>query len=119
MGACRLIPKTDDSAFPYDEAMRLLILAQPAMTIKPKDFDELIEAGRKHGHWSPELIREHEEMAKRKRCFDFFLDRPPYLRGTLFENNIWFSLYSPEHEKACLRMIEALRQRLDVRIIHH
>jgi len=119
MAACRLIPKTDDAAFPYDEAMRVLIVEQPAMTFQPKDFAPLIAAGRDHAHWSPELIREHEEMAQRGRCFDFRLERAPHLQGTLFEDNIWFSFHSAEHEKSCLRFIERLREYLDVRILHH
>jgi len=119
VAACRLIPKTDAGPFPYDEAKRLLLFEQPAMTFEPKDFAPVIAAGREHCHWSAEVIRQHEEMAQRGRCFDFRLERPPHLQGTLFEDNIWFSFYSPQHQKSCLRFIEALREKLDVQILHH
>ena len=119
MTACRLIPKTDEAPFPYDEATRLLLFEDSSMTFRPKDFGPLIAAGRKHGHWSAETIQKHEQMAERGRCFDFRSERPPYLEGTLFEDNIWFSFHSSEHQKTCLAVIESLRQKLDVRILNH
>ena len=119
MAACRLIPKTDEATFPYDEAMRLLLFEDASMMFSPKDFVALIAAGREHGHWSVETIREHEQMAERGRCFEFRSERPPYLEGTLYEDNIWFSFHSFEHQKACLPVIESLRQKLNVRILNH
>lgn len=119
MAACRLIPKTDEAAFPYDEAMRLLLFEDSSMTFRPKDFGPLITSGHNQGHWSAETIREHEQMAERGQCFDFRSERPPYLEGTLYEDNVWFSFYSFDHQKACLPVIESLRQKLDVRILNH
>jgi hypothetical protein len=119
MAASRLIPKTEEAAFPYDQAMRLLFFEDSSMMFRPKDFGPLIAAGRQHGHWSVETIRDHEHMAEQGRCFEFRSERPPYLEGTLFEDNIWFSFHSLDHQKACLPVIESLRQKLDVRIFHH
>lgn len=119
MAAFRLIPKTDEAPFPYDEAMRLLLFEDSSMIFLPKDFGPLIAAGRDHGHWSAETIRQHEQMAERGRCFDFRSERPPYLEGTFFEDNIYFSFHSFDHQKACVPLIESLRQKLDVRILKH
>jgi hypothetical protein len=96
--------------------MRLLIVDQPAMSFEPTNFEALIAAGRKHGHWPEALVREHEEMAKRGKCFSFKLQSPPFLQGTLYEDNVWFSFYSADHQKACIPIIESLREKLDVRI---
>lgn len=119
MAACRLIPKTDEARFPYDEAMRLLLFEDSSMTFRPKDFGLLISAGRDHAHWSAETVRLHEQMAERGRCFDFRSECPPFLEGTFYEDNIFFSFHSFDHEKACFPAIEALRQKLDVRILRY
>jgi hypothetical protein len=119
MAACRLIPKTDEAAFPYDEAMRLLLFEDSSMMLRPKDFGPLIASGREHCHWSADTIREHEQMAERGRCFDFRSEHPPYLEGVLYEDNIYFSFHSFDHQKTCLPVIESLRQKLDVRILKY
>ena len=113
----RLIPKTDDAAFPYEEAMRLL-QANAGINFKPKDFAPMIAAGTRLG-WTVEMIRANEELARRGNCFEFASEKAPFLRGSLFEDNVFFSFSGAKHEHACVPEIERLAKLLDVRVLRH
>ena len=113
MPAVRLIPKTDDASFPYDAAKRLL--AQDA-DLTPKDFGPMIEAGRRM-RWTEAMIRANEELARRGKCFDFQMRVEPSLSGSLFEDNVFFSVTGDE--KAALAYIRRLAKELGVRVFKH
>src|SRR5437870_1892326 len=100
MSGIRLIPKTDESEFPYMEARQILLFELHDVFFKPTDFDALISAGKRVG-WTAEMIAEHQAMAERKKCFDFRMESVPYLSGTLYEDNIFFSFYDSQQEKQC------------------
>jgi hypothetical protein len=113
MPAVRLIPKTDDAAFPYDEAKQRL---EQDADLMPKDFGPMIEAGRRMG-WTQAMIRANEELALYGKCFDFQMRVAPNLTGTLFEDNIFFSITG--QERAALAYIRRLAKELGVRVFKH
>jgi hypothetical protein len=115
MPAIRLIPKTDESDFPYDAALEL-IRQLPHVDLRPKDFAPLLEAGRRM-RWTDKMIRSHEEMAARGKCYEFRWAGPPALLGTLFEDNVFFNVIGDE--QATLRFIQAWADKLDVRVFQH
>jgi hypothetical protein len=113
MPAVRLIPKTDDAPFPYDAAKRRL--AQDA-DLTPKDFAPMIETGRRM-RWTEAMIRANEELARRSKCFDFQMRAEPNLSGSLFEDNVFFSVTGDE--KAAMAYIKRLTKELGVRVFKH
>lgn len=116
MSAARLIPKTDESPFPYDDALRLLILDNSEMNFCKKDFGPLIEAGRRF-HWTEETLRINEEMAARGKCYDFDLAIPPFVRGTLYEDNVFITIgVYGEYEKDAADLVKQWAKQLDVRL---
>lgn len=115
--ALRLIPKTDDGPFPYEMARQLLLNLE-GLVFTPKDFGPMLAAGRRMG-WPDELIRANEDLARKGRCFDFAMTKAPFLRGSLFEDNVFFSFSSRGHRDGCMPEIERLASTLDVRIHHH
>ena len=113
MSAIRIVPRDDDSAFPYERALGELRTLGVALV--PKDFTAMLNAGRRMG-WSEAMIRANEELAERGKCYDFQQTGPPHLRGSLFENNIYFSFESGEHQEACLPLIHTLAETLGAQI---
>lgn len=117
MPAYRLIPKQDDAEFPYDSALSLILGLSDA-DVRPKDFGPLIAAGRRM-RWTEQMIRSHEDMAKRGKCFDFYwtAEDDTKISGTLFENNIFFSAI--DDELATLDVLKRWANQLDVRVFKH
>ncbi len=113
MPAVRLVPKGDRAAFPYDEAKQRL---EEDANLTPKDFGPMIDAGRRMG-WTEVMIRAHEELAQRGKCFDFQMRVAPHLRGSLFEDNVFFSI--TEEEATALAYITRLANKLGVRVFKH
>jgi len=113
--AARLIPKTDESEFPYEEVRRRLF-ENPSTRVRPFDFGPMIEAGKRMG-WTEEMIRTNEELSHRGRCFAFEMTQEPFLRGTLYEDNVFFSFSGAEHERASMHAIEGLAREFDVRVL--
>ena len=113
MPAVRLVPLTDNATFPYTEAR--LRLEQDA-ELTAKDFGAMIQAGRRMG-WTGDMIRANEELAARRNCYDFALTVEPHLRGSLFEDNIFFSVTGDE--RAALEYIERLARELGLRVYRH
>ena len=113
MPAIRIVPPTDDAPFPYQAAKELL--AQDA-DLTPADLQAMIAAGKRMG-WTEEMIMANEELAQRGHCFDFVLRIEPFLRGTLYENNIFFSITGDE--MAAQRYIKALAGKLGARVYKH
>ena len=115
MPALRLIPKTDDDPFPYDDALQLL-RDLPEAELVAKDFGPLIEAGKRMG-WTAKMIRSHEKLAAGGRCYDFAWTGPPAMRGTLFENNLFISVV--DDEEATWALAQAWARQLDVDVLAH
>ena len=113
MAAIRIAPTKDDASFPYQAAKEFL--AQDA-DLTPADLEAMIAAGKRMG-WTEDMIRANEELARRGLCFDFVLRIEPFLRGTLYENNILFSITGDE--KAAQRYIKALAKKLGGRVHKH
>lgn len=117
MSGTRLVPKTEAAAFPYHEAKRAL-LAMPAIEVGPVDFTRMIEVGKRIG-WSQELLDGHEALRAGGRCFTFRQNQPPWLRGTVYEDNVFFE-YDDERQEAQVRpVITELARALDVRVIEY
>ena len=80
-----------------------------------KDFTSMLAAGRRMG-WSEAMLRANEELAARGKCFDFSQGAPPGLKGSLFEDNIFFSFVSAQHLEASLPVIQRLADALNARV---
>lgn len=105
MPAIRIVPVDDDDDFPYEEALRLL---EQDADLEPADLTEMIEAGRRMG-WSQEMIVANEALAAGGKCFSFTLRKPPHLSGTLYEDNIFFSINGNERDaKTYIRSLAKL-----------
>jgi hypothetical protein len=76
----------------------------------------MIAAGRRM-RWPEEMIRANEELAKRGKCFDFQIRVESFLRGSLFEDNIFFHITG--EERAAMAYIERLAKALGVRVHRH
>ncbi len=111
----RLIPKTDDSAFPYEKAIEKILYAESEISFEPVDFDLLIEKGANIG-WTDDMLEEHRMMQKRGKCFNFRDNQRYGLWGTIWEDNILFYFESKEHQLKCLQKIQSLAQVLEVRV---
>jgi hypothetical protein len=98
---------------PIAEAKRRL---EQAADLTPKDFGPMIEAGRRM-RWTSAMIRANEELSARGNCYDYTLSTEPYLTGSLFEDNIYFSLAGDE--RMALKYIERLARELGVRVYRH
>ena len=114
MSGVRLIAK-DETDFPWAGALQELRSLEGAELV-PKDFTRMLEAGRRIG-WPRELIEANEQLAARGRCFDIAQSAPPELRGSLFEDNIFFSFLSDDHEKSCRPVIEQLATTLNLKVV--
>lgn len=112
MPAVRLVPIGDDE-FPYAEAKSRL---EQDVTLTPKDFGPMIAAGRRMG-WTAEMIRANEELARRGNCFDFVMGGEPSIRGSLYEDNVFFSITGDDN--AALSYIQRLAEELGVRVHRH
>ncbi len=113
MSATRLIPITDDAPFPY-EAVKRRLTADAVLT--PKDFAEMITIGKRIG-WTEEMIRENQRLADAGNCFSFTVQGLPRLRGTLFENNVFFA--NSDTEGPAFAYIEGLAAELNLRVFRH
>jgi hypothetical protein len=113
MPTVRLVPITDEADFPYEEAKRLL---ERDADLTPKDFGPLVAAGRRM-HWTEAMLRANEELAERGNCYDFRLRAEPLLAGSLFEDNVFFSITGDE--RAALAYIRGLARVLGVRVYRH
>jgi hypothetical protein len=116
MSGVRLIPKTDESEFPYQEAKQILLFSFQDLSFQSTDFAPMIVAGKRIG-WTEEMLIAHEALAERGNCFDFRLQISPYLNGTLYEDNIFFRFVDSEHERECMPLIPELATRLEVRVL--
>jgi hypothetical protein len=116
MSGVRLIPKTDESEFPYQKAKQILLFSLKDMSFQSTDFAPMIVAGERIG-WTEEMITAHQALAEGGNCFDFRLQINPYLSGTLYEDNIFFRFVDSEQERECMPLIQELATRLDVRVL--
>ena len=82
----------------------------------PKDFTRMLEVGRRIG-WPKALIEANEQLAARGRCFDIAHSAPPELTGSLFEDNIFFSFTSDDHEMICRPVILQLATKLNLIVV--
>jgi hypothetical protein len=115
MSGLRLIAKEDETDFPWERALQAL-RSLDGLELVPKDFTRMLEVGRGIG-WSQELIETNEQLAARGRCFDIAQSVPPELMGSLFEDNIFFSFGSDDHEKICRPTILSLATELDLAVV--
>ena len=100
--------------FPY-EAAKAALLALPTMETGPVDFDRKLELGKRLG-WSREMLEGHEALRAGGRCFTFRQNQPPWLRGTMYEDNVFFE-YGDEKEEAAVRpLITGLAERLKLKV---
>ena len=109
----RLIPATDESAFPHDVAASML-RDMDGMTISDVDFPAMIEAGKRFG-WPQKMIDSHWGMMERGNCFQFDQNSEPFLQGTMYEDNIFFAFQGRAHQKSCEAVIDSMAQILGVR----
>ena len=113
MSGTRLIA----TPFPY-EAVKAALLELPKMELSPVDFGRMIEAGKRLG-WSKELLDGHEALRAGGRCFDFRQNEPPWLRGRLSEDNVFFE-YADEKEEAVVRPVfSELARRLGLKLLEY
>ena len=112
MAAMRIIPGTDDAAFPYEEA-RFLLEHLPGVRKTETDIPAMVAAGTRMG-WTKEMVDAHWELMRRGRCFDFHVDDG--VSCTLWENNIFFHFFGRTHEERCLPLIEDLARQLRCRL---
>jgi hypothetical protein len=117
MSGTRLVSKADTTEFPY-EAAKDALLAMPAMNTGRVDFDRMIEVGKRIG-WSKEMLEAHEALRASGRCFTFRQNQPPWLQGTLFEDNVFFDYADSNQEVAARAVIIELARTLDVRMIEY
>ncbi len=117
MGATRWIPDPEDSEFPSDAA-RIWLEERGGMSFTPVDFEALLARGRSVG-WTGAMLAEHERMAERGRCFDFVQDEAPFLRGTLWEDNVYFLYLDADHEAGCRSLIVEGGRVLEVGLYEH
>jgi len=117
MSGTRLVQKTERTPFPY-EAAKAALLALPAIETGAVDFSRMIEVGKRIG-WSQEMLDGHEALRAGGRCFTFRQNQPPWLRGTCYDDNVFFD-YADEKQEAEMRpAIVELAQQLDVRIVEY
>jgi hypothetical protein len=114
MSGVRLIAK-DETDFPWERALQEL-RSLDGMKLVPKDFTRMLDVGRRIG-WPDELIEANEQLAARGRCFDIAQSFPPQLTGSLFEDNIFFSFVSADHETTCRPAILELATKLDLIVV--
>jgi hypothetical protein len=67
--------------------------------------------------WTGAMIRANEGLAERGNCFDFQMRVEPYLSGTLYEDNVFFSVTGDEG--TAMRYIGRLADELGVRVFRH
>jgi hypothetical protein len=113
MAPMRIIPGTDDGAFPYEEA-RYLLEHLPGVTKTETDIPAMVAAGTRIG-WPKEMIDAHWELMRRGRCFTFHVDGGISCR--LWEDNIFFGFSGRAHEECCLPVIEDLARQLRCRVL--
>lgn len=82
------------------------------------DFPAMIAAGTRLG-WPKGMIDSHWAMKERGRCFSFEQGAYPHLRGTMYEDNVFFTYIDGGHEAAARPEIERLAKLLQVRILEH
>lgn len=111
----RLIPATDSSEFPYAVASSML-RDMEGMAISDVDFPAMIEAGKRFG-WPQKTIDSHWGMMERGKCFQFAQSREPFLQGTMYEDNIFFSFHDHIHQESCKLVIESMAKVLGVRTL--
>ncbi len=115
MTAFRIIPATDDAAFPYEEALRLLE-AIPGVAKADTDIPGIVAAGVKVG-WPQSLVDWHWEVMEKGGVFDFVGPGDAGISCTLWADNIFFRFASASHEEASMPFIENLARTLKCRII--
>jgi hypothetical protein len=111
----RLIPATDSSEFPYAVASSML-RDMEGMAISDVDFPAMIEAGKRFG-WPQKTIDSHWGMMERGKCFQFAQSDAPFLQGTMYEDNIFFSFQDRAHQELCESIINSMAKLLGVRTI--
>jgi hypothetical protein len=117
MSGTRLVPVSDSAEFPYG-AVKERLLALPSIELEPVDFERMIEVGKRIG-WSKELLDGHEALKLGGRCFTFRQNVPPWLRGTLYEHNVFFEYTDEQQERLVRPHITELAQGLDVRLVEY
>ena len=105
MTGIRLIP-ADEVNFPYDAVVSAL-RNLPGMCFDELDIPAMVAAGKRIG-WPQSLIDSHWDLMKRGKCFSFYQEETPGLTGSFYENNVFFSFNSAEHEAACRPQIDLL-----------
>jgi hypothetical protein len=111
--AIRIIPRADESSFPYDDAKRVLD-ALPNVRRTETDISAIIAAGIR-ARWPQHLIDSHRELLARGKCFDFEVDGG--ISCTLWEDNIFFRFFGAEHERCCLPAIEEMAHTLGCELL--
>ncbi len=103
--------------FPY-EAVKAALLEVPKLEASLLDLQRMIETGKRLG-WSKEQLEGHEVLRARGRCLTFRQNQPPWLRGTLWEDNVFFE-YADEKEEAAVRpVISELAARLGLSVLEY
>jgi hypothetical protein len=117
MSGTRLVPTSEAAAFPY-QAAKAALLALPAIEVGPVDFERMIEVGKRIG-WSQEMLDGHEALRVGGRCFTFRQNEPPWLRGTFYDDNVFFE-YADETQEAAMRpLIAELARALGLKTIEY
>ena len=109
MATLKLIPM-DNEVFPYDEAKKLILLENPNVQFEKADLTQQLGAGQGIG-WTEEMIKENEALTERGNCYSFAMTEAPYIKGTLFEDNLWLEIdpdFMAESEKVLFNWIQEL-----------
>jgi hypothetical protein len=117
MSGSRLVVKAAKDRFPYEAAKKAL-LALPSMETAPLELRRMIEVGKRIG-WSQEKLDGHEALRAAGRCFTFRQNEPPWLRGTCWEDNVFFEFDDEKQEAAVRPVILELARVLDVKVVEY
>jgi hypothetical protein len=113
-GVRLVVPVGDKRAFPWEAARRALKNID-GMSFESLDIPALVAAGKKMG-WSPAMIDHHWKMMANGRCFRFDQDDEPFVGGSLYEDNVFFSFDDAEHDADCRPIIEQIARSLGLEI---
>jgi hypothetical protein len=117
LSGTRLVPVSEGRPFPY-QAVRAALLELPAIECTALELGRMIEVGKRLG-WSREQLDAHEELRRGGRCFNFRQNEPPWLRGTCWEDNVFFE-YDDEKQEAAVRpVIVELAGRLGLKVLEY
>ncbi|MBK7861807.1 MAG: hypothetical protein IPJ65_24960 [Archangiaceae bacterium] len=117
MSGTRLVQQNEATPFPYDAAKEA-VLALPKVEVHPMELGRMIEVGKRIG-WSKELLDGHEALRAGGRCFTFRQNVPPWLRGTFYEDNVFFEFANEQQEAEMRPFILELATRLQLKVLEY